>query len=59
MCASSEQATKMFEIFNSQYSENRGAPDSEPILMAAEPQALYGDKKQDECNVKTSALILP
>jgi len=56
VCDSSEQAKKLFEIFNKKY-----AVKSEPEIefaQAAEPGASYGDKKKVAFKVKTAALIL-
>ena len=54
VCDSSDQAKKMYEIFQSTYAEKE-----EAILdVAAEPRVSYSDKKTSERKVKSAALIL-
>jgi type I restriction enzyme R subunit len=53
VCDSSDQAKKMFEIFQEKYAEQ-----SMEYAMAADPQSDYGDKKKAERKVKTAAVIL-
>lgn len=57
VCDSSDQAKKMFEIFNAKYAEKELSTDDN-LSMAAEPQATYGDKVKSSYKVKTAALIL-
>src|SRR5690606_14943859 len=53
VCDSSDQAKKMYEIFQSTY-----APSIELLPKAADPGATYGDKKASERSVKTAIIIL-
>ena len=56
VCDSSEQAKMLFEIFESKYAPKEMLPSD--LLMAAEPQESYGDKKRIESKVTTAAVIL-
>ncbi len=56
VCDSSEQAKMLFEIFESKYAPKEMLPSD--LLMAAEPQESYGDKKRLESKVTTAAVIL-
>lgn len=55
VCDSSEQAKKLFEIFQYKYAPKL---EEEYFAMAAEPQASYGDAKKQSFKVKSAALIL-
>lgn len=55
VCDSSEQAKMMYEIFQDKYAEKTISDD---LLLAAEPNESYGDKKKNESKVKTVAVIL-
>lgn len=55
VCDSSEQAKKLFEIFQYKYAVKE---EEEYISMAAEPRAAYGDSKKQAFKVKSAALIL-
>lgn len=55
VCDSSEQAKRMFEIFEEKYAKKE---EEIPYLMAAEPRASYGKKISEESKVKTAAVIL-
>lgn len=52
VCDSSDQAKKMYEIFQEAYAENGN------MAMAAEPEGSYGDQQQQKRKVKTAAVIL-
>lgn len=54
ICDSSEQAEKLFELFNITYAQ----PLEENYSLAAEPQASYNDRVISESKVKSAALIL-
>ncbi len=54
VCDSSEQAKMMFEIFQNNYAEKANAS----LLMAAEEDRTYIEKKKAESKVKVAALIL-
>lgn len=56
VCDSSDQAKKMYEIFQSTYAENK--EDLESLPMAAEPSVSYSAKKSAERKVKNAAVIL-
>lgn len=56
VCDSSEQAKMLFEIFEAKYAPKEMYPSD--LLMAAEPQESYGDKKRIESKVTTAAVIL-
>ena len=56
VCDSSEQAKMLFEIFESKYATKEIYPSD--LLMAAEPQESYGEKKRIESKVTTAAVIL-
>ena len=56
VCDSSEQAKMLFEIFESKYAPKEMLPSD--LLMAAEPQESYGEKKRIESKVTTAAVIL-
>ncbi|TDG36089.1 type I restriction endonuclease subunit R [Pedobacter changchengzhani] len=56
VCDSSEQAKKLYEIFESKY--NRSIFAEETLLMAAEPAVSYGSKMKIASKVKTAAVIL-
>ncbi|MEO9477122.1 MAG: type I restriction endonuclease [Cyclobacteriaceae bacterium] len=52
ICDSSDQAKKMYEIFQEKYAE------SDVLLMAAEPEGSYADKQTEKYKPRTAALIL-
>lgn len=54
VCDSSDQAKKMYEIFQSTYAEK----EEEELPMAAEPSISYAGKKTAERKPKRAALIL-
>ena len=54
VCDSSDQAKKMYEIFQSTYAEK----EEEELPMAAEPSISYAGKKAAERKPKRAALIL-
>ena len=56
VCDSSNQAKKMFEIFNKKYANKTEVENALP--MAAEPQASYGVQLKQSYKVKTATLIL-
>jgi type I restriction enzyme R subunit len=56
VCDSSEQAKMLFELFESKYAPKEMLPSD--LLMAAEPQESYGEKKRIESKVTTAAVIL-
>ena len=56
VCDSSEQAKMLFEIFETKYAPKEMYPSD--LLMAAEPQESYGDKKKLESKVTSAAVIL-
>ncbi|WP_144892050.1 type I restriction endonuclease subunit R [Flavobacterium tiangeerense] len=56
VCDSSEQAKMLFEIFESKYAPKEMLPSD--LLMAAEPQKSYGEKKRLESKATTAAIIL-
>lgn len=56
VCDSSDQAKKMYEIFQSTYAEKNEELESLP--MAAEPPLSYSAKKSEERKVKSAAIIL-
>ena len=56
VCDSSDQAKKMYEIFQSTYAENKEELESLP--MAAESSVSYSAKKSAERKVKNAAVIL-
>ena len=56
VCDSSEQAKMLFEIFEAKYAPKEMLPSD--LLMAAEPQESYGEKKRIESKVTTAAVIL-
>ncbi len=59
ICDSSDQAKKMYEIFQSKYTEPKKALIQETQTeLAAEDRASYSDKKKRDSAVKTAALIL-
>jgi type I restriction enzyme, R subunit len=53
ICDSSEQAEKLYEIFQSKYSERE-----EPLPMAAEPPTTYLKKKKQSARVTSASVIL-
>jgi len=53
ICDSSDQAKEMYRIFSEKY-----AVRANTMGMAAEPKASYGERKQEEIKLKTSAVIL-
>lgn len=55
VCDSSEQAKKLFEIFQYKYAAKE---EEEYFSMAAEPRASYGDSKKQNFKMKSAALIL-
>lgn len=55
VCDSSEQAKMLFDIFEEKYAKNSIPND---LLLAAEPEETYGDKKKNESKVKSVAVIL-
>lgn len=56
ICDSSEQARKMFSIFNKLYTSEE--PKEETLLMAAEPGTAYKNERKEAYRVKKAALIL-
>lgn len=56
VCDSSNQAKKMYEIFQSTYAENKEELESLP--MAAESSVSYSAKKSAERKVKNAAVVL-
>ena len=54
VCDSSDQAKKMYEIFQATYAEK----EEDELPMAAEPIISYSEKKATERKVKRAALIL-
>jgi type I restriction enzyme R subunit len=54
VCESSEQAKMMFEIFESNYAIYQ----ERNLLMAAEPNVSYGERRKIESKVHSAALIL-
>ena len=56
VCDSSDQAKKMYEIFQSTYAEKNEELESLP--MVAEPSLSYSAKKSEERKVKSAAIIL-
>ncbi|MBL1280378.1 MAG: type I restriction endonuclease subunit R [Fluviicola sp.] len=56
VCDSSDQAKKMYEIFQSTYALSKN--DENRLQLAAEPQASYSSKKASERKVKSAAVIL-
>jgi type I restriction enzyme R subunit len=54
VCDSSDQAKKMFEIFESKYAQK----ETESLAMAADPQASYNTKQKQNSKVKSAAVIL-
>jgi type I restriction enzyme R subunit len=53
ICDSSDQAKEMYRIFSEKY-----AVRANTMAMAAEPRVSYGERKQQETKLKTSAVIL-
>jgi type I restriction enzyme R subunit len=53
VCDSSDQAKKMYEIFQTKYAIN-----NEELALAAEPDETYADKRKQERKVKSAAVIL-
>lgn len=53
VCDSSDQAKKMYEIFQSKYAIKK-----EELALAAEPEEKYADKKKQDRKVKSAAIIL-
>ncbi|MGB4971755.1 MAG: type I restriction endonuclease [Cyclobacteriaceae bacterium] len=53
VCDSSDQAKKMYEIFQDKY-----AVHLDELPMAADPQSSYGNKKKQTLKVKSAAVIL-
>ena len=51
---SSDQAKKMYEIFQSTYTENK---EDESLPMAAEPSVSYSAKKSAKRKVKSAAVM--
>jgi len=58
ICDSSEQAKMMYDIFNKKYAPYLHDVVNDNLLLAAEPQAEYGNKQINSYKVKTAALIL-
>lgn len=56
VCDSSEQAKMLYEIFQAKYAVQKD--ETEGLLMAAEPNQSYGDKKKNESRVTKAAVIL-
>lgn len=56
VCDSSDQAKKMYEIFQQNYTEKNDA--MEELPMAAEDTVTYGDKKKQDRKVKSAVIIL-
>lgn len=54
VCDSSDQAKKMYEIFQEKYLHKT----EESLLIAAEPKPSYGDQQKEKHSVKSAALIL-
>lgn len=54
VCDSSEQAKMMHEIFQEQYADTT----EQPLHLAAEPTASYGNKKKEDSKVTTAQVIL-
>jgi type I restriction enzyme R subunit len=52
VCDSSDQAKKMYEIFQEKYATQEELP------MAAEPELSYGEKQKQDRKVKSAAVIL-
>jgi type I restriction enzyme R subunit len=57
VCDSSDQAKKLFEIFQHKYVQQESVHE-ELLQMAAEERPSYGFAKKEESKVKTAALIL-
>ncbi len=57
VCHSSDQAKRMFEIFQAKFT-TEAKEDTPTYQMAAEDPSSYGDKKKAGSKVKTAALIL-
>ena len=55
VCDSSDQAKKMYEIFEDKYAHKN---ENELMEIAAEPTAVYGEKKKANSEVRTAAVIL-
>lgn len=53
ICDSSDQAKEMYRIFSEKY-----AVRANTMSIAAEPRVSYGERKQQETKLKTSAVIL-
>lgn len=53
VCDSSDQAKKMFEIFQEKYEQS-----TTDLSMAAEPSPTYGEKRKEKVKVKSAAVIL-
>ena len=53
VCDSSDQAKKMYEIFQEKYAGTK-----EELALAAEPDEKYADKKKQDRKVKSAAIIL-
>ena len=61
ICDSSEQAKKMYEIFQSKFQKEELLPANNDYFhaeMVAESTVSYGDKTKDKAKVKNAALIL-
>lgn len=59
VCDSSDQAKKMYEVFQDRYSPAGGVVEpSQVFLQVAEPKAPYGSHKQPASQVSTAAVIL-
>lgn len=54
VCDSSHQAKKMYEIFQSKYTQSEG----NSLLMAAEPNSWYGNDKKKASKVTSAEVIL-
>jgi type I restriction enzyme R subunit len=58
VCDSSEQAKKLFEIFNEKYADLELADSTADYSIAAEPISSYALKHKEAVRVKTAAVIL-
>lgn len=58
VCHSSEQAKMMYDIFIEKYGVSGQSMLNEPLQMAAEEPASYGQKKKEGAKPRTAALIL-
>jgi type I restriction enzyme R subunit len=58
VCDSSEQAKKLFQIFNEKYADLELADSTADYSIAAEPISSYALKHKEAVRVKTAAVIL-